>query len=731
MSGQSNWSAVLEGPCGVGGSAEGGGGTIKYISIENPPVGTYRIKLTQYFPNYGGMPTAIGYAAGYTGFSKDSASFSYASIYQGANGSATNELSFDLNYLNDFSINFSGSVCANKSVWLPFNIYTIDDCLKTTPFNLSPTIALSIQSQNADLIFYDNASQQSLGKSASVTFGQLSNIKLKLNTPFSGPAENATPSAEINGELRTSTLLVEPSTKNFYLNTDNDNFHLVYGSSKMVTVNATSIGECNESFPDSSVKYNIEITSGSQLGRLKDLKSGRTGINLLNLDQADGNMIFQFIADGIEPINIDTALVRISSSDSNVLPYDVQFIIHAQKIVVQFSPPSIAPGDTSDVILKKKNADGSLTDFPIDQLFDVQITKGANYGTILLPQWGDTTDEAWGVMQGFKFIADKQITESMVESTILVKTSSGIIAGSIQAGNSGEGKTLTNKSIRQLKKTSAVQESDEVLWGEGTITIGGETKIKITLTGPNEVWPYKAVSAGYNSITNFKIKVTNGNQPQPNQSVKTTIARIERSGGHDHPNSSDLTLWGRISINGVKGNPVTAYTDQKGEITTEEVLSSEFGGEYFIEAYLESKPDIKDKVSFIVKVPGLSLLPENSSYTKIGGTDKHFGPPMYQTDNNHWINSNALIDLDSAAVSFSRDHLNKTGIMRINDISLPNGGLFDYRGTLEPPHKSHRVGKDVDIENKNITVLLRVMTRFGWLYIKEPANFYPHFRYVR
>ncbi|MEW6701724.1 MAG: hypothetical protein AB1298_03310 [Bacteroidota bacterium] len=94
-----------------------------------------------------------------------------------------------------------------------------------------------------------------------------------------------------------------------------------------------------------------------------------------------------------------------------------------------------------------KNDDGTLVDFPADQLFDVQITKGANYGTILLPQWGDTTDEAWGVMQGFKFIADKQITESMVESTILVKTSSGVIAGSIQAGKR---KTSTNKLITHL-----------------------------------------------------------------------------------------------------------------------------------------------------------------------------------------------------------------------------------------------------------------------------------------
>lgn len=106
VAGQSDWSAILEGPCGVGGSASGTGGSIRYISINNPPVGKYSIKLTQYFPNYGGMPTSIGYVAGYSGFYKgtDSTSFSYQSIYQGSNGSHTTTLSFDLNYINDFEI---------------------------------------------------------------------------------------------------------------------------------------------------------------------------------------------------------------------------------------------------------------------------------------------------------------------------------------------------------------------------------------------------------------------------------------------------------------------------------------------------------------------------------------------------------------------------------------------------------------------------------------------------
>ncbi len=69
--------------------------------------------------------------------------------------------------------------------------------------------------------------------------------------------------------------------------------------------------------------------------------------------------------------------------------------------------------------------------------------------------------------------------------------------------------------------------------------------------------------------------------------------------------------------------------------------------------------------------------------------------------------------------------------MRINDISLPLGSLFDVNGTWLNPHVSHRVGKDVDIENGNLAVLQRNMSRFGWRYIAEGPGFYPHFRYER
>jgi len=40
---------------------------------------------------------------------------------------------------------------------------------------------------------------------------------------------------------------------------------------------------------------------------------------------------------------------------------------------------------------------------------------------------------------------------------------------------------------------------------------------------------------------------------------------------------------------------------------------------------------------------------------------------------------------------------NRQTPLNINDMSLPNGGLFDILGHWTPRHHTHRVGRDVDI----------------------------------
>jgi hypothetical protein len=94
------------------------------------------------------------------------------------------------------------------------------------------------------------------------------------------------------------------------------------------------------------------------------------------------------------------------------------------------------------------------------------------------------------------------------------------------------------------------------------------------------------------------------------------------------------------------------------------------------------------------KVPDMLQFPGAGNYALTGSKDVH--------PNNHYIVDQAAIDaLISAANLFRLADWNTTGIMRLNDMSLKWGGLFDIdtQWTKSKGHKSHRNGRSVDIEN--------------------------------
>ena len=54
--------------------------------------------------------------------------------------------------------------------------------------------------------------------------------------------------------------------------------------------------------------------------------------------------------------------------------------------------------------------------------------------------------------------------------------------------------------------------------------------------------------------------------------------------------------------------------------------------------------------------------------------------------------------MNQAVVDIADAMLRDTGILaRINDMSLPMGGLFDWRNGWQADHFAHRIGQDADI----------------------------------
>jgi len=147
-----------------------------------------------------------------------------------------------------------------------------------------------------------------------------------------------------------------------------------------------------------------------------------------------------------------------------------------------------------------------LEDFPSDQLFNVRIVDGEDYGSILIPGYSDSTTQRWYVQQGFSFYAKKQIPSTSVQASVYVEATQGgassikpdkpllnkgqstihktIIPQSILQKNSSlksnlvinpniSYKSSATKSVKQVSSVNSTQD-DGTLFGTGTITIEKE-----------------------------------------------------------------------------------------------------------------------------------------------------------------------------------------------------------------------------------------------------------------
>lgn len=93
-----------------------------------------------------------------------------------------------------------------------------------------------------------------------------------------------------------------------------------------------------------------------------------------------------------------------------------------------------------------------------------------------------------------------------------------------------------------------------------------------------------------------------------------------------------------------------------------------------------------------VSVPDLSSLPDSASYAKIRSPDTAHTDAVAFSGT-----SDALIYLGAIADTYK---LLSNNLLRINDMSLLRGGVFDLLDDYLPPHGFHRTGQSADI-NRN------------------------------
>jgi hypothetical protein len=223
-------------------------------------------------------------------------------------------------------------------------------------------------------------------------------------------------------------------------------------------------------------------------------------------------------------------------------------------------------------------------------------------------------------------------------------------------------------------------------WGVGRVTIRKEFTLNVAVD-PQRVRP---VGTGGNNKSTVTITARMNGKPLPGVPVQLMARPVQNSGGHIHDGDRPVGSFSvKSGKTGGDGKFVSIYT------------ASQFGG---IEQIIVTAAGVTDSVADTVKVEPLVQFSGAGDYVLKGSTTSH-------PENHYFASQSAVSHLISAADKFDTSAFNTTGIMRLNDMSLPWGGLFDIKQNWKPPHNLHRIGRSVDIENivtKDTTVTFTI-----------------------
>jgi hypothetical protein len=203
----------------------------------------------------------------------------------------------------------------------------------------------------------------------------------------------------------------------------------------------------------------------------------------------------------------------------------------------------------------------------------------------------------------------------------------------------------------------------------------------------------------------------------PSQSSSTAvIAAVTDSGGNPLPNLSitfsavprDLTLGGHLHTN-VDLAPAGAFQDpsimQSITMCTTDVRGScplvyvapEASGSYEITATAAGMSSLSDTKSITVGLQGLG--PLGGGILILTGSFNQERCDGNLVESQHSLNHYGVPNLRGYLIQIAHDFFNRTGKqIRVNDMSLPLGGLFDFHNNWAPPHMSHRLGFNADVE---------------------------------
>jgi hypothetical protein len=301
---------------------------------------------------------------------------------------------------NDYTFNIGpASLCFGNGTSQGFTLG--HGCTSFEIDTSSEMVNLQILSGGEFASFYGY--QGTITDNLTIPYSELNSVELKQDQFFSGSPTTVLVQSNIGGLIKQESIIAHPKSS-YGINASTFDYPILYGETKYTEVKPTGPGGCTAIFPP-EIKLNALITVGDDLGHLIDFDYGTEGDTLTNItfNSFGGNHI-GFISDGVKKDIADTAIVTFSTSDAEIGMKQVAIIINPSPIYVAIEPENVAPGDTALIIIKSRQEDGTLIDFPGWQTFELKMIEGCNLGKILAV--GDTARYFYDVPQPIKFIAD-------------------------------------------------------------------------------------------------------------------------------------------------------------------------------------------------------------------------------------------------------------------------------------------------------------------------------------
>ncbi len=232
-------------------------------------------------------------------------------------------------------------------------------------------------------------------------------------------------------------------------------------------------------------------------------------------------------------------------------------------------------------------------------------------------------------------------------------------------------------------------------------------RLKVALSLDNFVEPSPNTS-NPNKVGVTVTVTDSGGNPRPNVTVSLKAEPFDlATAGHDHATSGPNLLNNLTSASPgafmPTGQAVQSCTTDANGICKASYGVSVISGTYTISAALSNDPSTLVSKFLFVRVgatrPPLFPLPEGPGYQLVGSWNGGSNGVTSQ----HTLNHFGTAGLDIAIAATALEYFTETGgVLGINDMSLPLGGLFDIFNNWKPDHHLHRLGTSVDINTHQV-----------------------------